>query len=87
MPLETAVCKVTGLTASILKLRDRGLLKEGLNADITVFDPETIGSRADFLESRVWPDGVRHVIVGGVPVIRDGQYTGALPGKAVLQAR
>ena len=87
MPLETAVYKATGLTASILNLRDRGLLKEGLNADITVFDPETIGSKADYLESRVWPDGVRHVIVGGVPVIRDGEFTGALPGKAVLQAR
>jgi N-acyl-D-amino-acid deacylase len=61
------------------------LLKEGLNADITVFDPNTIGSKADFLESRIWPDGVHHVLVNGVPVIRDGQYTGALPGKAVLK--
>lgn len=85
MPLEKAVFKTTGLPASILNLRDRGLLKEGLNADITVFDPNTIGSKADFLESRIWPDGVHHVLVNGVPVIRDGQYTGALPGKAVLK--
>lgn len=86
IPLETAVYKTTGLPASILNLRDRGLLQEGLNADITVFDPEIIGSSADFLESRVWPDGVRHVLVNGVPVIRDGAFTGAMPGKTVLRA-
>ena len=86
LPLETAVYKTTGLPASILKLRDRGLLKEGMNADITVFDPETIGSRAEFLESRIWPDGIRHVLVNGVPVIRDGAYTGTLPGRVVLMA-
>ena len=85
MPLEKAVFKTTGLPASILNLHDRGLLKEGLNADITVFDPTTVGSKADFLESRVWPDGVRHVLVNGVPVIRDGAYTGAMPGKTVLK--
>lgn len=87
IPLETAVFKTTALPASILGLKDRGMLREGLRADITVFDPETIGSAADFLESRQWPVGVRHVLVDGQPVIRDGEYTGALPGRVVLRQR
>lgn len=85
IPLETAVYKVTGLPASILGLQDRGVLKEGRNADIAVFDPETIGSEATFLESRVWPQGVKHVLVNGTFSIRDGAYTGAKPGNVVLK--
>lgn len=87
IPLETAVYKTTGLPASILGLSDRGLLKEGLNADITVFDPETVGSEATFLEARVWPTGVRHVLVNGTFAIRDGAYTGEKPGRVVLKGK
>lgn len=85
MPLEKAVYKATALPADILGLRDRGLLREGLRADITVFDPDTIGSEADFLESRIWPQGVKYVLVGGTFVIRDGAFTGALPGRVLLK--
>jgi len=87
MPLEAAVYKATGLTAQILGIRDRGILREGMVADIAVFDPETIGSDADYQEPRIWPTGVRHVLVGGVPVIRDGSYTGLRPGGVVLKTK
>ena len=86
MPLEKAVYKATGLPASILGLTDRGLLKEGMQADITVFDPENIGSQADFTESRIWPAGVQHVLVNGRFAIRDGSWTGEKPGRAILKS-
>ena len=85
MPLEKAVYKVTALPASILGIRDRGLLKEGMAADIAVFDPETIGSQSTFLESRAWPVGVKHVLVNGCFSIRDGKPTGENPGKVLLK--
>lgn len=85
MSLELAVRKVTGLPASILGVRDRGLLKEGMVADIAVFDPDTIGSDADFLESRVWPKGMRHVLVNGKLSICDGKPTGQKNGTVLLK--
>lgn len=87
MPLEKAVYKVTALPAETLGITDRGILKPGMAADITVFDPNTIGTGANFMESRVWPDGVHHVLVGGVFSIRDGRPTGNLPGKVILKAK
>lgn len=85
MPLERAVYKVTALPASILGIRDRGLLKAGMAADIAVFDPETIASRSTFVESRAWPVGVKHVLVNGRFSIRDGEPTGENPGKVLLK--
>jgi len=85
MPLEDAVYKVTALPAAILGIKDRGILAEGMAADIAVFDPATIGSRATFLESRVRPDGVHHVIVNGQVALRDGKSTGLHAGKVLLK--
>ena len=85
MPLEDAVYKVTALPAAILGIRDRGILAQGMQADIAVFDPARIGSKATFLESRVWPDGVHHVIVNGQIALRDGKNTGVLAGKTLLK--
>ena len=85
MPLEKAVYKVTALPASILGIRDRGMLKEGMAADIAVFDPDTIASQSTFLESRAWPVGVVHVLVNGQFSIRDGKPTGENPGKVLLK--
>ena len=86
MSLEDAVYKTTALPASILGIRDRGLLKEGMVADIAVFDPETIGSAATFLESRVRPVGVHHVIVNGRLALRDGVSTGILAGSVIRKS-
>jgi N-acyl-D-amino-acid deacylase len=85
MPLEDAVYKTTALPAGVLGLRTKGLLKEGMDADIAVFDPERFASRSDFLESRARPVGMQHVLVAGKFVIRDGVSTGAKPGRVILK--
>ena len=85
MPLEDAVYKVTALPAAILGIKDRGILAEGKVADIAVFDPATIGSKADFLESRVRPDGVHHVIVNGKIALLNGINTGVNGGSVLLK--
>jgi len=82
-PLEEAVRKMTWSTAQILGLRDRGLLREGLYADIVVFDPATIIDRATFERPHQQSVGVRDVFVNGVGVWRDGRPTGATPGRAL----
>ena len=82
-PLEEAVRKMTWSTAQILGLRDRGLLHEGLFADIVVFDPATVLDRATFERPHQNSVGVRDVFVNGVGVWRDGRPTGATPGRAL----
>ena len=84
--LATAVHKATGLPASRLHLRNRGLLKPGYQADIVVFDPATILDRAVFDAPHQFPIGIPHVFVNGVWTIRDGKHTGALPGEIVRLA-
>jgi len=79
------VRKATSLPASILRIGDRGWLKEGYWADIVVFDHETIRDRATFDEMDLHSDGVRFVLVNGQIAIDDGQYTGSLPGRVILR--
>jgi N-acyl-D-amino-acid deacylase len=81
--LEEAVRKMTSAPAARLGLTDRGLLRDGLLADIVVFDPETVRTNATYDEPRRFPDGIDHVIVNGRLVVDDGQHTGALPGRVV----
>ena len=81
--LEEAVRKMTSATASRLKLRDRGLLREGMYADVVVFDPATIIDLATFEKPHQLSVGVKHVFVNGVAVVRDGKHTGATPGRAI----
>ena len=83
MPLETAVHKATGLAAEIMSIADRGILAEGMAADIAVFDPETYESRSTFMESRVPPVGMRHVLVNGEFALRDGKLTQRKTGKVI----
>ena len=66
-----------------LSIQDRGILREGLYADIVMFDPETIIDRATFEDPHQLSVGVEHVLVNGVPVVRDGNHTGAKPGRVV----
>jgi dihydroorotase/N-acyl-D-amino-acid deacylase len=82
-PLEEAVRKMTWSTAQVLGLRDRGLLKEGMYADLVVFDPATIADRATFERPHQHSTGVRDVFVNGIAVWRDGKVTGATPGRAL----
>jgi N-acyl-D-amino-acid deacylase len=81
--LEEAVRKMTSAPAARLGLRDRGLLRDGMKADIVVFDPVAVRSRATYEEPRQLPIGIPHVLVNGSLVVHDGEHTGALPGRAL----
>ena len=83
LTLPQAVHKMTGGPARALGLADRGVLRTGAAADITVFDPASIADRATFDEPRRYPTGIAHVIVNGVAVIHGGVHTGALPGRVL----
>ena len=80
---EEAIRKLTTLPASILGLTDRGTLAEGFLADIVIFDPETIRDMATFADPFHYPEGMRYVFVNGTAVVDEGQYTRALPGRAL----
>ena len=83
LPLEEAVRKMTSATAARLSIRDRGLLRPRMFADIVIFDPKTIADRATYEQPHQLPDGIRYVIVNGAVVMRDNQFTGAKPGRAL----
>ncbi len=83
LTLEDAVRKMTSATAARLKLRDRGLLREGMYADVVVFNPATIIDRATFEQPHQLSVGVKYVFVNGVAVVSDGKHTGAKPGRVV----
>ena len=83
MTLEEAVRKMTSAVATRLSIQGRGLVKEGMYADLAIFDPETVGDRATFEEPHQLSTGIEHVLVNGVPVVRNGIHTGATPGRVV----
>lgn len=81
--LEDAVRKMSSAVAGRLGLRDRGLLREGMFADVVIFDERTIIDKATPEQPHQLSIGVKHVWVNGVPVLADGKHTGAKPGRAV----
>ena len=81
--LQEAVRRLTSLPASNLKLQKRGSLAPGDFADVVVFDPATIQDHATFENPTQYATGVAHVFVNGVQVLRDGEHTGAKPGRVV----
>jgi len=81
--LAEAVRRLSGLPATNLGLDHRGFLKEGMFADVVVFDPQTIADRATFENPHQLAVGVKHVFVNGVQVLKDGEHTGAKPGRAL----
>ena len=83
LPLEEAIRRLSGLPATNLGLDRRGLLKEGMFADVVVFDPRTIADRATFEQPHQYAVGMRHVFVNGMQVLKDGEHTGAKPGRAL----
>ena len=82
--LPDAVYKATALPAQILGLHDRGLLKKGMAADITVFDKEQILSRSTYLDSRVRPVGIPYVFIGGKLAYCNGRTVDFHSGKVLL---
>lgn len=83
IPLEEAIYKLTMLPATNLKIKKRGALKEGYFADLAIFDPNTISDNATFEKPMQYATGMQHVFVNGQHVLKDGEHTGALPGKVV----
>jgi len=81
--LEFAIRKMTSLAAQRVGINDRGLLKPGMYADITVFDPNTIIDRSTYENPSQLATGVSYVLVNGVPVVDGGRVTAALPGRAL----
>lgn len=84
LSLEEAIRRMTSLPADQIGQPDRGRVREGAFADLTIFDPERIADRATFTDPHQYPVGVHHVLVNGVPVIRNGAMTGATPGAVLL---
>jgi N-acyl-D-amino-acid deacylase len=88
LPLELAIHKMTGATARALRLKDRGLLKEGFRADIVIFDPKDFKDRATYADPHQFPTGSRTtVIVNGTLVVENAMHTGALPGIVLKRDR
>jgi len=83
LTLEDAIRKMSSLAAQRLRLTDRGVLKTGMWADVVVFDPAAIRDVATFDQPNQLSEGMRFVLVNGVPVIAEGKMTGALPGKVL----
>lgn len=83
MPLAEAIRRMTSLPAANLKLRDRGQLRVGYQADLAIFDPRTILDRSTVEKPQAFATGMRHVFVNGQQVLRNGEPTGARPGQVV----
>ncbi len=83
IPMKEAIQRLSGLPATNLGLDHRGFVKAGMFADVVVFDPATIADRATFEKPHQYAVGVKHVFVNGVQVIKDGEHTGARPGRAL----
>ena len=83
LTLQEAIRKLAALPAQNLRIERRGELKTGYYADVVVFDPDTITDHATFIEPHQYSTGMLHVFVNGEQVLKDGEHTGATPGRAV----
>jgi N-acyl-D-amino-acid deacylase len=81
--LEDAIRKMTSLPATTFRLNQRGEIREGFWADLVVFDPKTVSDPATFAAPHHYALGISHVVVNGVSVIKDGEFTGAKPGQGL----
>jgi len=86
LTLEDAIRKFSALPAQRMRLIDRGVLKQGMWADVVVFDPGSVRDLATYDDPNRLSEGMQFVLVNGVPVIEDGKMTGALPGKVLRGA-
>jgi N-acyl-D-amino-acid deacylase len=80
---EEAVTHLAAHAARRYRLTDRGLIRPGFAADLALFDPATVTDRSTYAAGRTLAEGVKHVFVNGVQVLRDGEPTGATPGRAL----
>ncbi|MDQ3282624.1 MAG: D-aminoacylase [Acidobacteriota bacterium] len=82
-PIEEAIRKITSQAALRAHIYDRGLLRPGMKADVVIFDPATIRDLSTFEDPHHFSEGITDVVVNGIPVMRDGTITSALPGKSI----
>jgi N-acyl-D-amino-acid deacylase len=87
IPLEEAIRRLTTLPATNLGIAERGALQPGYFADVVVFDPDTVTAHATFDKPMQYATGVVHVFVNGQQILRDGEHTGAKPGRVVVKTR
>lgn len=87
LSLETAIRKMTSLPAAILRLPDRGVIKPGFKADLTLFDPATIIDTADFDQPHRYPEGIPYVIVNGTMAVKESRLTGEGRGSVLRKPR
>jgi len=87
IPLAEAIRRLTSLPATNLGIADRGTLRPGAFADVVVFDPATIAAHATYEKPLQYATGVMHVFVNGVQILRDGEHTGAKPGRVVRRGK
>jgi N-acyl-D-amino-acid deacylase len=85
LPLEEAVRKMSSLPAEKLGLKNRGLITEGMWADITVFDPERVTDQATFIAPHRYPEGIQYVLVNGTIVIEKGEHSGRPAGRVLYR--
>jgi N-acyl-D-amino-acid deacylase len=83
LTVEEAVRKMTSLPARVMGLESKGLVREGMDADLVVFEPEVVGTDADFEDPVQYPRGIEYVLVNGEFVVRDGAMTENTPGSAI----
>jgi N-acyl-D-amino-acid deacylase len=83
LTLENAIRKMTSLPAQKLGLKDRGLIRKGICADIMVFNPERVVDKATYVDPHQYPDGIKYVLVNGKVTVERGKHTGTLSGKAL----
>jgi N-acyl-D-aspartate/D-glutamate deacylase len=81
--LEEAIRKSSSFPATKIGLRDRGLIRKGMRADIVIFDPKSISDRATYADPHQYPEGIPYVLVNGEIVIMDGENTGTLAGTII----
>jgi N-acyl-D-amino-acid deacylase len=86
LSLENAVFKMTGMAAGRLKLMGRGIIRPGMKADLTLFDPDTVIDRATFEEPAQYPCGIEHVMVNGVFAVENREHTGSIAGKVLRRS-
>lgn len=87
LTLEDAIRKMTSLNAAKIGLKDRGLLRPGMHADITIFDPAKIVDKSTYTEPFQYSEGIEYVFVNGKQVLEQGRHTGARPGQVLRHAQ
>jgi N-acyl-D-aspartate/D-glutamate deacylase len=86
LTLEEAIRKMTSAVAARLGIKDRGLLRAGMKADVVIFDPETVLDQSTMTQPFVEPIGINQVFVNGMAVVDAGKVTGAVPGQTLRRS-